>query len=48
VQLTSTFRREGELTIEQRDGLLRVANACPIHKVLTGEMRMAIRLENGA
>ena len=34
----------GELSDEQRERLLQVANACPIHKVLTGEVRIATAL----
>lgn len=34
----------GELTAKQRDRLLAVANACPIHKVLTGEIQIATTL----
>lgn len=35
----------GELSDEQRERLLQIANACPIHKVLTGEVRIATALE---
>lgn len=35
----------GPLTREQRERLLQVANACPIHKILTGEVRVASRLD---
>ena len=34
----------GELSDEQRERLLQVANACPIHKVLSGEVRIATSL----
>lgn len=34
----------GELSDEQRERLLQIANACPIHKVLTGEVRIATSL----
>lgn len=34
----------GELSDEQRERLLQIANACPIHKVLTGEVRIATAL----
>ncbi len=30
----------GELTAEQRERLLEIASRCPIHKVLTGEVRI--------
>lgn len=31
---------EGELSDEQRAQLLKIANACPMHKLLTGEVRI--------
>ena len=34
----------GELDDAQRERLLMAANACPIHKVLTGEVRIATTL----
>lgn len=34
----------GALDAAQRERLLAVANACPIHKVLTGEVRVATSL----
>jgi putative redox protein len=34
------IRLRGELTGEQRARLLEIANHCPIHKVLTGEVRI--------
>ncbi len=34
----------GTLDAAQRERLLQVANACPIHKVLTGEVRIATAL----
>ena len=36
---------QGPLSDEQRERLLQIANACPIHKVLSGEIRIATRLE---
>ncbi|KRA17538.1 OsmC family protein [Lysobacter sp. Root604] len=36
---------QGELSDEQRERLLQIANACPIHKVLTGEVRIATTLQ---
>lgn len=30
----------GELTGEQRDRLLQIANACPVHKLLSGDIRI--------
>jgi len=35
---------EGELDGEQRERLLQIANKCPIHRVLTGEVRIASSL----
>ena len=35
---------QGELSEDQRERLLQIANACPIHKVLTGEVRIATAL----
>jgi len=35
---------QGEFSAEQRERLLQIANACPIHKVLTGEVRIATSL----
>lgn len=35
---------QGELDAAQRERLLQVANACPIHKLLTGEVRVATSL----
>lgn len=34
----------GELDATQRERLLQIANACPIHKILTGEVRIASQL----
>ena len=34
----------GDLDDSQRERLLQIANACPIHKVLTGEVRIASML----
>jgi putative redox protein len=36
---------QGPLSDEQRERLLQIANACPIHKILTGEVRIATKLE---
>jgi len=35
----------GELDGTQRERLLQIANACPIHKVLTGEVRIDTALK---
>ncbi|UQA59276.1 OsmC family protein [Polyangium aurulentum] len=34
------IRLEGELTEEQRGRLLEIAEKCPVHKTLTGEIRI--------
>lgn len=34
----------GDLSDEQRTRLLQIANACPVHKLLTGEVRIASTL----
>ena len=34
----------GALSEEQRERLLQIANACPLHKVLSGEIRIATEL----
>ncbi len=35
---------EGDLTAEQRAAVLRVAEACPVHKTLTGEIAIETSL----
>jgi putative redox protein len=42
--ITRVVTLQGELSSEQRERLLQIANVCPIHKVLTGEVRIATRL----
>ena len=37
---------EGDLSDEQRAQLLRAANACPMHKLLTGEIRIHTELHD--
>ena len=39
-----TIALHGELDEAQRQRLLQIANACPIHKVLSGEIRIATAL----
>jgi len=36
---------QGDLTPEQRERLLQVANACPLHRLLTGEVRIQTDLQ---
>lgn len=42
--ISRSITLQGELDDEQRERLLQIANKCPIHKVLTGEVRIASRL----
>lgn len=42
--ITRVITLAGALTDQQRERLLQIANACPIHKVLTGEVRIATQL----
>ena len=42
--ITRRITLQGALDDGQRERLLQVANACPIHKVLTGEVRIATAL----
>lgn len=39
---------EGPLDDEQRDRLLQIAQACPVHKLLTGEVHIATQLTENA
>jgi putative redox protein len=45
--ITRAISLQGALSDEQRERLLQIANACPIHRVLTGEVRIATHLEAG-
>lgn len=42
--ITRSITLSGALSDEQRERLLQVANACPVHKLLTGEVRIASAL----
>ncbi len=46
--IARVVRLHGELSDEQRERLLQIANACPIHKVLTGTVRIATALAGDA
>lgn len=35
---------KGNLSAEQRERLLQIANVCPVHKILSGEIRIASSL----
>ena len=43
-ELDRQIRLAGELSAEQRERLLDVANKCPIHKLLSGTVRIATAL----
>lgn len=45
-QLQRNIQLKGQFTEAQRDDLLRVANKCPIHKVLSGQFTIITQLEN--
>lgn len=40
VTISREIRIKGNLDAEQKERLLQIANACPIHKVLSGEIRI--------
>jgi putative redox protein len=40
-EISRQISLRGELTPDQRERLLQIANVCPIHKVLVGEVRIA-------
>ena len=42
--IVRTITLHGELGAEQRARLLQIANACPVHRLLTGEVRIASTL----
>jgi putative redox protein len=44
-EITRRISLRGALAEEQRERLLQVANACPMHKVLTGEVRVTTSVE---
>lgn len=39
-EITREITLQGELSAEQRERLLQIANACPIHKVLSGTVQI--------
>ena len=45
-QLQRGIQLKGQLTETQRTDLLRVANKCPIHKVLSGQFTINTQLES--
>jgi len=42
--IARTIILRGPLDADQRERLLQIANACPIHRLLTGEVRIASAL----
>lgn len=42
--ITRRLELTGELSAEQRERLLAIANKCPIHKLLTGKIEIETRL----
>lgn len=44
-QILRNIQLKGQLTEAQRSDLLRVANKCPIHKVLSGQITITTQLE---
>jgi putative redox protein len=44
IEIRRRVTLHGELTHEQRERLLEVANSCPVHKTLVGEIRIATSL----
>ncbi|MBF8269090.1 MAG: OsmC-like protein [Gammaproteobacteria bacterium] len=43
-EITREITLEGELTDEQRQKLLEIANRCPVHRTLTSEIKVRTRL----
>jgi putative redox protein len=43
-ELRRTIALTGALSAEQQQRLLQVANACPLHKLLSGAIRIATRI----
>ena len=43
-RIERTIVLEGDLTQDQRDGLLRIAEKCPVHRTLTGEISIVTKL----
>jgi putative redox protein len=42
--IARSIRFEGDLNADQKAQLLKIANLCPTHKLLTGEVRVATTL----
>ena len=39
-EMTRDVNLEGDLTDEQRQRLIEIANKCPVHKTLSGEIKI--------
>ncbi len=39
-EITRAIRLEGDLSAEQRERLLEIANRCPVHRTLTSEIKV--------
>ncbi|MBE2258253.1 MAG: OsmC family protein [Rhodobacteraceae bacterium] len=46
-RISRTIRLEGDLTAEQRNSLLAIANKCPMHRTLRAATRIDSRLAEG-
>jgi len=47
-EITREIRLEGDLTEEQRERLLEIANRCPVHRTLTSEIKVRSCLSDDA
>lgn len=45
-QISRRIRVEGDLDEEQRERLLEIANRCPVHRTLTGDLHVTSELED--
>jgi len=43
-EITREIELQGELTVEQRQKLLEIANRCPVHRTLTSEIKVRTTL----
>jgi uncharacterized OsmC-like protein len=46
-RIERTISLEGDLTVEQRESLLAIANKCPVHRTLTNEISIVTKLAVG-